>query len=330
MKGRLLVCLWAVVMGAAQDSPPLFHATSELVLLDVSVIHRKTSSSAGLLQPEDFQLFEDNSPQQIGFFSHDQLPLSILLLFDLTDSSRLVLRSLVAGSRTALAGLRPEDEVAVMYYGASARLIDGFTRERQRTVAAIARLSQTEPPREAAFFNEAVYQAAMQLEQSTSPSTRRVVIWFTDNFANAPSPANLRQHAKSLDGRAPHTEVEAIRALHESGVAVAALVKKDRLMLPFYELQMAVEGPARKANPAGDVYKYAELTGGIAMRAGRKVQDRLADMIADLRSRYTIGYRPSEAKPAGTFCRVRVQLSPKAPLREREWAVLSRAGYYRR
>jgi hypothetical protein len=101
-------------------------------------------------------------------------------------------------------------------------------------------------------------------------------------------------------------------------------------MLPFYELQMAMEASARKLNPAGDVYKYAELTGGIAMRTGSRVQDRLVDMITDLRSRYTIGYMPSEAKPAGTFCNVRVQLSPDAPLREREWVVLFRAGYYRK
>lgn len=330
MKGTLLAFLLAAVMAWAQENPPLFRATTDLVVLDVSVIHRKTGIPAAMLSAEDLQLSEDGSPERISFFSRDQLPLSIMLLFDLTDSSRLVLRSLAASSRTALAALKPEDEVAVMYYGASARLLDGFTRERERTAASIARLSKTEPPREAAFFNEAVYQAAVQLDHSRSPSGRRVVIWFTDNFANAPSPVNLGEHAKSLGGRAPHTEGEAISALHQSGTVVVALVKKDRLMLPFYELQMAMEASARKVNPAGDVYKYAELTGGIAMRAGKPIQDRLVDMITDLRSRYTIGYRPSKVKPAGTFCRVRVQLSPYAPLREREWMVLSRAGYYRR
>ena len=50
----------------------------------------------------------------------------------------------------------------------------------------------------------------------------------------------------------------------------------------------------------------------------------------DLRSRYTIGYRPTDSKPAGSFCRVRVALTPGAPLRPKEWQVLVREGYYRK
>ena len=33
---------------------------------------------------------------------------------------------------------------------------------------------------------------------------------------------------------------------------------------------------------------------------------------------------------AGTFCRVKVELAPGAPLHPQEWRVLVRAGYYRR
>ena len=63
---------------------------------------------------------------------------------------------------------------------------------------------------------------------------------------------------------------------------------------------------------------------------GRNVEERLAEDIDDLRARYTIGYRPSAEKPAGTFCCVKVSLAPAAPLRPQEWRVLARAGYYRR
>jgi hypothetical protein len=63
---------------------------------------------------------------------------------------------------------------------------------------------------------------------------------------------------------------------------------------------------------------------------GKGVEERLAEVIDSLRGRYTIGYPPTEDKPTGTFCRVKVALAPGAPLLPQEWRVLSRAGYYRR
>jgi len=61
------------------------------------------------------------------------LPLSVVLLFDLTESVHGVLHPLAAGARAALGHLKPEDEVAVMVYAASARTVDGFTRDHART-----------------------------------------------------------------------------------------------------------------------------------------------------------------------------------------------------
>jgi hypothetical protein len=38
---------------------------------------------------------------------------------------------------------------------------------------------------------------------------------------------------------------------------------------------------------------------------------KLAELIDDLRLRYTLGYRPSVAKPQGTFCPIKVELAPE-------------------
>lgn len=77
-------------------------------------------------------------------------------------------------------------------------------------------------------------------------------------------------------------------------------MKKDLVLLPFFELYRATEAGARKKNPAGDVHKYAELTGGMVLGIGKSVRARLAEIIADIRGRYTLGYRPADSKPAGT------------------------------
>jgi VWFA-related protein len=331
MKRRQAAMIFLIASVAwGQDGTPVFRATSELVLLDVQMIHNKTNTATGQLEGKDFELFEDGAPQKISFFGRDQLPLSMVLLFDLTESVRGVLHRLAAGAHVALDHLKPEDEVAVMVYAASAHLIDSFTRDHARTAAAIARAADMKSD-DAAFFNEAIYQAASQLENSANPSSRRVILWLTDNLPNVPTGFNMRHNDKGLGGAAPHTGKEAIRKLHESGTVVMPLLLKDQLGAIWAELVMSAERPYRKQYPPGDAHKYTELTGGFAaaMR-GHGVEERLAEIIDDLRGRYTIGYRPTEEKPPGRFCRVKVVLAPGAPLRPQEWKVLARDGYYRR
>lgn len=150
-----------------------------------------------------------------------------------------------------------------MVYAASASLVDGFTRDHGRTAAAVARAAAMKSS-DAAFFNEAVYQAAAQLESSANPSSRRVILWLTDNLPNVPTNFNLRNNADGLGGAVPHTEEEAIRRLHESGTTVMPLLLKDRLGAMWSELVVAGESPYRKKYLPGDAHKYAELTGGFA------------------------------------------------------------------
>jgi hypothetical protein len=90
------------------------------------------------------------------------------------------------------------------------------------------------------------------------------------------------------------------------------------------------ENPGKKYPPS-DAKKYAELTGGFAFELfGNDLAGRLAEVIDDLRTLYTIGYRPTEERSAGVFCRIKVALAPDAPLRSREWRTLAREGYYRK
>src|SRR5579863_1321347 len=109
----------------------------ELVQVDVQVQKKKTGSPVGSLSKDDFQLYDDGVNQHIVTMSRDQLPLSVVLLFDLTYSVRAVLDPLAAGAMEALKHLKPEDEVAVMVYAGSAQLLQDFTTNREQVVAAI-------------------------------------------------------------------------------------------------------------------------------------------------------------------------------------------------
>jgi hypothetical protein len=92
-------CLFSQDASPASEVTPVFRTTTELVLIDAQVVHKKTKTSTGSLRKEDFQVYEDDALQEIKFFGRDQLPLSIVLLFDLTDSVRPVLKQLGAGAK---------------------------------------------------------------------------------------------------------------------------------------------------------------------------------------------------------------------------------------
>jgi VWFA-related protein len=308
------------------DAGPTFRASSELVEVDVLVEQKKTSIPIRSLHREDFEIYEDGVRQQISQFSIDTAPISILFLFDMTDSVRPVLRPLAAGAVAVLGHLKPEDEVAVMLYAERADLTQDFTTDHELVAKAISAASAMHPGEcgvkpelcsQQAFFNEGVFQAASHLAAGARPGNRRVVIWLTDNVPNIP------------DDKV-HSEAATIDLLRESGVAVSALVERSGMsytMMTVYTKNPLFQ-PFRKQHPPGDARKYALETGGEAIGANRaEISTKLADLIDRIRSRYTLGYRPAESKPKGTLSRIDVQVTRAALVREGPVTVRARRGY---
>jgi len=189
---------------------PVYRVDVHVVLVDAQVLNKKTRHASRELKKEDFELYEDNVRQQVSSFSQDTMPLSVVLLFDLTDSVRPVLKSLGEGALEALQHLKPEDEVTVMVYAASAQVLQEATTDRALAVAAIEKASHMESG-EAAFFNEGIFQAAEQLTKGKNSSSRRVIIWLTDNVPNVPSEDSVPlRYRTSLNGAMPHTQAEAV------------------------------------------------------------------------------------------------------------------------
>jgi VWFA-related protein len=312
-----------------QPQPPIFRLDVRVVLVDAQVLSKKTRQAARELKKEDFELYEDNVRQQVSSFSQDTLPLSVVLLFDLTDSVRPVLKSLADGALEALQHLKPEDEVAVMTYAASAQVLQESTTDRALAVAAIEKASRMESG-EAAFFNEGIFQATEQLAKSTNTSSRRVIIWLTDDVPNIPSEGSVPlRYRKSLNGAMPHSQAEAMRHLLQTSTVVCSLVKQSDLSLS--EESGLMSKPAeRMLHPPGEVYKYAAVTGGQVIEFKKKeLKEKLALLIDDLRLRYSLGYHPSGQKPKGKYCAIKVKLAPEAKKAIGNAVVEAKQGYYR-
>jgi VWFA-related protein len=300
-----------------------------LVQVDAQVLDKKTHQAIRGLKRDDLQVYEDGVPQEISTFSQDELPLSVVILIDLTDSVRPVLQSLGRGAQDALQHLKPHDEVAVLIYSASTYLIQGFTTDRSLAAAAIDKAAHLGSP-EAAFFNEAVFQAATYLSAVKNPNSRRVILWFTDNVPNTPSDEVKARIGKSLSGKDLHSEKQALEQLFRTGTVVCTLLEKSLISDEHERRYRAEMNTERMLSSPGDVHKYAKATGGLVVESSDKTAPaKLAEMIDNLRLRYTLGYRPSVEKRQGTFCTIKVELAPDVKKLQKDVVVEAKQGYYR-
>lgn len=311
----ILVLFWLTLSGLAQTKPAnqaddnVIRLTTDLVVVDTQVISQANGKIIGGLKADDFIVEEDGVKQELSFFTQDKLPLSVVLLFDLTDTVQPVLQELAKSALTALQHFKPEDELAVAVYSNKVQVLQPFTRERTPIVAAIEQAAKLDAPEQLALFNEAIFQTAGILQTNAAPRTRRVILWLTDNLPNRPP-------------KSAHNEDEALAQLFEHDIAVFGLMMQstEGKVLGFVNVFM---------RGAGDIHKYAERTGGEVIKAEKEnVDQRMAEVIDRVRARYTLGYVSTNSSRGSTFRRIRVRVTAAVERREGKAVLRGKAGYF--
>ncbi len=316
-----------------ETAAPVIRVSSRLVVLDVLVKNKKTGAPIDHLEAKDFAVEEDGQPQQISTFSRDVLPLSVVLLFDLTDTVRPVLKPLAGGAFEILGHLKPQDHVAIMVFSSHTGLLQDFTTNRALAAAAIEKASNMKSS-DGTFIHEDMYEAVKEALHAKQADSRRVLVWLTDGTANVENSFSQEIIGTEAPARL-HTKEEATSKLMKSDVVVAALIERsaatDAVIAAADVTPFGFIAGAR----LGDINHYADITGGPVLKTSKKeVATRLAELIDELRARYTLGYVPLGTKPPGTFCKTEVKLLPAAykehpELRKSDVVVRTRRGYYR-
>jgi VWFA-related protein len=312
----------------SQSAPATIHVDTQFVLLDALVENKKTGRTVDTLAAKDFQLSEDGVPQTISYFSRDQLPLSVVLLFDMTETVHAALEPLAKAALEILGHLKQQDEVAVMIFSSRTELLQGFTTNRPLAARAIKTASWMADV-EGTFLDEDMFEAVDQAMKTRAPESRRVLVWLTDGTANdenAFTQASIGQHSPAH----LHSQREAMIRLLQSGAVVSALIYRT------VETNRAImaSGMGTAGTRVGDIDEYAKATGGPVLNTGTKeAGDRLALLIDQIRARYTLGYKPTRVQPQGKFCKLSLQLSPELlrqnPELHKLGFVLTKSGYYR-
>jgi VWFA-related protein len=309
-----------------QSEPPTIRVDTQFVLLDALVANKKSGAPLDTLSAKDFELFEDGVPQTISYFSHDQLPLSVVFLFDMTETVHAALAPLAQAALQVLGHLKREDEVAVMTFSSRADRMQDFTTNRKLAADAIKTASWMADV-EGTFLDEDMFEAVEQVTKAKA-GNRRVLVWLTDGTANEENGftrATIGQHAPAH----LHSRQEAMTRLLQSDAVVSVLL--DRTAETYRAITTAGRGGTR----LGDIDEYAKATGGPVLSTGTKeVPENLALLIDRVRARYTLGYKPGPAESQGKFCKLSLRVRPEflsdhPEVRKQGLVVMTRSGYYR-
>ncbi len=248
------------------------------------------------LEKDNFYLYDNNIGQTIKYFSSQDAPLTIGIIFDLSGS----MSSKFVRARKALTEFlrtsNPQDEFFVVGFNDRPAVIVDYTSDPDDVEA---RMVMLKPENRTALI-DAVYLGIDHLRQARYE--RKALLIISDGG----------------DNRSRYTEGELRRVVRESDVQIYAIGIFDSYA-PTTEEQL---GPELLKD-------ICEMTGGRMFNVGGDVsdlQDVATRISAELRNEYVIGYTPSEVKHDGNWRKLKVRLVPPPGLPQ--LTVHFRQGYY--
>jgi VWFA-related protein len=151
-----LLCLFNVAR--AQDDEPI-RVESNLVILNVGVADQKGKAVTDLTRG-DFNVYEDGVKQSIVSFEPAASPFSLVLLLDMSGSTRNFRLTLKQSAIRFIDALGPEDRVAVVAFNDKIKTLQGFTTDHRKVAFAIDYLAE-------GTGNTNLYQGAPLLARTT-------------------------------------------------------------------------------------------------------------------------------------------------------------------
>jgi VWFA-related protein len=243
------------------------------------------------LSKDALRLFEDSVEQHFNYFSSEDSPVSLGIVFDSSRSMEGKLdQSRSAVARFFKAGM-PGDEFFLVEFNETPRILSKFTTDTEgieKTLASIRAKSWT-------ALYDAVYLATHQMKRSRN--ARKALLVLSDGNDNS----------------SRYTESEVKSLVRESDVCIYSIV---------------LVGSGIMKRHVRVLRQLSEQTGGRWAEVDKisDLPDAVDKMNAAIRNRYVLGYLSSNTKSNGLYRKieVRVKDEPGGPRLTPSW----RSGYY--
>jgi len=287
-----LACTLAATASAQQpEGEAVFTSDSKLVELHATVTGRDGTLLTDLPRSV-FKVFENDIPQEIKVFRHEDAPVSLGLIIDNSASMTDKHARVAAALLTLVRASNPGDEEFVMEFNETPRIVQDFTQDTEQLADKLKKADA----RGQTALRDAVSMGIAHVAR-VGRNDRKVLVVVTDGEDNS-SGLDLARLTREAEQRG--VLVYAIGLLNDSNERESARARKD-----LDTLTMATGGEAFYPKELDEV-------DGIATHVAQ-----------DLRNQYTIAYVPTDQRPDGTFRRIKLVVTspPDAVVRTRE-------GYY--
>jgi VWFA-related protein len=303
-------CSLLTVRAQTQEPTDTIRIDTDLVNISVSVFSRNSSPPKSALGQKDFAVFENGEPQEISFFASADTPFDLVLLLDLSGSTAGKIKLIRTSSKRFVDAARPGDRIAIVTFTADVQVVSLLTPDHEALKKSIDPIAK---PRGGTNFWDALrFVLEHVVGQSRVEGRRSAVVVMTDGVDNA---------LPDVFGEGSITTFAEL---------IEIVRRSDTIVLPI-DLDTLKE--ARKNGTPESAYAQArQQLSELAAESGnevyqaRKVEDldrAYAQVIRDLSTVYSLGYRPANRVRDGSWRAVAVQLVGRPEL-----AVHGRRGYY--
>ena len=273
------------------------HIDVNLALVNVTVTDPYERVVTGL-EPDNFRVFENNIEQEIQYFSSEDVPISIGVIFDLSGSMINKVGKAKEATLQFFKTANPQDEFFLVSFNDRAELVSAFTNSVDDLQN---RLSFTAAKGRTALL-DAIYLGLSEMRAARNG--KRALLIISDGGDN-----NSRYNEKDIK----RLVREANTQLYSIGI-FDALESRNRT-------PEDLNGPSL-------LNEVTELSGGRAFTV-EKIND-LPDIATkigtELRNQYILGYRPSDKSHDARWRKLKVKL--RAPKGLPPLSVSAKTGYY--
>ncbi|HEU4797035.1 MAG TPA: VWA domain-containing protein, partial [Pyrinomonadaceae bacterium] len=250
---------------------------------------------APLLEQKDFMILEDGVPQEITFFAAADAPFDLVLLLDLSGSNSKNLKMIRNSAKRFVEAARDVDRIALVTFTSQPALYSSFSLDRKKLKKSI---EQMDDAIGGTNFWDSLHWVLKDLVANADGARRSAVVVMTDGIDNAlpdvPGPGsqlpfkdlleNIRNSETIIFPIYLDTEEENVKRYHVSRAAYAE----------------AREQLGQIASTCGTtLYRAAKL---------KDLDEVYSQVVRDLTTVYSIGYRPSNKSLDGKWRTVEVQL----------------------
>ena len=267
---------------------------SQLVTVNMSVIDRGTNRGlAGLLQ-SDFTLFEDGQQQQIVQFDSSSAPFDMILLIDLSGSTRDVVKLIRAAAQRFIDAARPADRIAVITFAGEAKVVSDLTADRN---ALRQRVDTIDTARGDTKLYDAIDFTVKRASRDSKKSRRTAIVLMSDGLDGTIPGVSGQQGSQ-------HSYPETLRNIQEfDGVLYSLWLNTE------YQAFSPLDTQPEAFDMGHDRMKeMAEAGGGIFYEV-EKLTDLAGayeQVVADLGTVYSLAYRPSNSLRDGKWRAIRI------------------------